>query len=68
MHELDSPVYKRVEGDNLETIMDIIERQQEYLNKECLPITNVCVALDGSEKIREKSSKLPVRNIMPKLH
>ena len=68
MHELDSPGYKRVEGDNLETIMDIIERQQEYLNKECLPITNVCVALDGSEKILEKSSKLPVRNIMPKLH
>ena len=33
MQELDSPGYKRVEGDNLETIMDdIIEQQQEYLN------------------------------------
>ena len=60
---------KGVEGDNLETRMDnIIERQQEYLYTECLPIPNVCVALDGSEKILEKSSKLPVRYLMPKLH
>ena len=71
MQELDSPGYTRVEGDNLETIMDnIIERQQEYLNKECLPIPNVCVALliDGLEKILEKSSKVLVRYLMPKLH
>ena len=69
MQELDSPGYKRVEGDNLETIMDnIIERQQKYLNKECLPIPNVCVALNGSEKILEQSTKLPVRYLMPNLH
>ena len=58
-----------MEGVNLETITDnIIERQEEYLNKKCLLIPNVCVALDGSEKILEKSSKLPVRYLMPKLH
>ena len=34
MQELDDPGYKRVERDSLETTMDnVIERQQEYLNK-----------------------------------
>ena len=69
MQELDTPGYKRVEGDNLETIMDnIIERQQEYLDKECLPTPNACVVLYGSDKILKKSNKLPVRYLMPKLH
>ena len=33
-----------------------------------MPIQNVCVALDGSENILQKPSKLPVRYLMPKLH